>query len=167
MLQEIRRDTTKEVNFRGRKVMPVVQIGHTKIDTIGYYLDENYTANYIVVNQFGDTLSINSVNYPQAHAVIEVARPDFSFINTMKRIEQISPCNELLLKKGDNKSAAQIISQVGTIQPNESSESYPMDVTFANAIICFMIPFSIIIAIKALIKLESMILRISNIWSKY
>jgi hypothetical protein len=167
MLQEIRRDTTKEVNFRGRKVMPVVQLGHTKIDTIGYYLDDNYGTNYVVVNQFGDTLSIDASNYINAHAVNEVARPDFSFISAMKRIEQISPCNELFLKKGDNKSAAQIISQAGTIEPQAPFKSFPMDVAFANAVICFMIPFSIIIAIKALIKLEKMAFKVHSIWSKY
>jgi hypothetical protein len=167
MLQEIRRDTTKEVNFRGRKVMPVVQLGHTKVDTIGFYLDDSDVPNYIVVNQFGDTLSINKSNYLQAYAVNEVPRPDFSFISAMKRIEQISPCNELFLKKGDNKSAAQIISQAGTIEPQAPFKSFPMDVAFANAVICFMIPFSIIIAIKALIKLEKLVFRVHSIWSKY
>jgi hypothetical protein len=164
MLQEIRRDTTKEVNFRGRKVMPVVHLGHTKVDTIGFYLDDSDVPNYIVVNQFGDTLSINKSNYLQDYAVNEVARPDFSFITAMKRIEQIKPCDNILLQKGDTKSAAQIISQVGTIEPQAPSKSFPMDVAFANAVICFMIPFSIIIAIKALLKLESTAYRIYNLW---
>ncbi len=167
MLQEIRRDTTKEINYRGRKVMPVVQLGHTKVDTIGFYLDDSDVLNYIVVNQFGDTLSINKSNYLQAYAVNEVPRPDFSFISAMKRIEQIKPCDHLLLQKGDAKSAAQIISQAGTIESQAPLKSFPMDVDFSNTIIFCMIPFTIIIAIKALLKLESTAYRIYNLWIKH
>ncbi len=167
MLQEVRRDTTKEVNFRGRKVMPVVQIGHSKIDTIGYYLDDNYVPNYIVINQFDDTLVIQGSNYADAHLVNqEASRPDFSFITAMKRIEGIKPCNQLLIQKGDSKTAAEIISQVGIVKHEPLSKTYEKEILFSNCILYTMVFFTVIVATKVLVRLEQAIFKIYKLWSR-
>lgn len=167
MLQEVRRDTTKEVNFRGRKIAPVVKLGHSKIDTIGYYLNEGGGTSYVVVNQMGDTLEMEASTYADAHIVVEKPdRPDFSFLSAMQRIEGVKPCDITLLKKGDSLTASEIISKAGTIQHDAPAKSYPKEVFFSNCVLYTMVFFSVIIATKSLIRLEQAGFRIRKEWSR-
>lgn len=148
MLQTVKRDTTKEVNFRGKKIAPVVKLGHSKIDTLGYYLNEDGSTSYMVVNQMGDTLEMEATNFVQAHSV-KPKTVDFSFIATMRNIEKIKPCDQSFVEVGNNETASDIINSAGTIEVIERQSGYAMDLTMTNITVCVMIPFSIMAFVVA------------------
>ena len=162
-VQTIRRDTIKTITFRGKlleaddSALVTIDGG---MDTIGSYIDDFNHKHFVVVSG-GDTFAIQ-MHLPKKIDV-EQLNSDIEYLRMIERIEGVKPCDSKFLSFSDNRPAKEVISHIPK-SAKQVLEDHINDIPFSEMLFFFMLPFSIIMFIKASLATIEMCGKIKAIW---
>jgi len=161
MSQQVRRDTIKTVNFRGKLVEDTDQTivrPFVKLDTIGSYIDENNHRQLVIVSN-GDTFAVR-MYVPKQIDTAQV-NADIRTLQLMERIESIKPCDSSLLMTSDATTALDVVGRFEThCTPPEKPN---FDVGFDTGLFVLMVPFTTLLFVKACLASVEMVGKIRNV----
>lgn len=161
MSQQVRRDTIKTVNFRGKLVEDTDQSivrPFAKLDTIGSYIDENNHRQLVIVSN-GDTFAVR-MYVPKQIDTAQV-NADIRTLQLMERIESIKPCDTGIFTHADNRSASEVIGRLETHSTPPEKPNF--DVGFDTGLFVLMVPFTTLLFVKACLASVEMVGKIRNV----
>lgn len=162
-MQQVRRDTIKTINFRGRLIdegdQTVVR-PFAKLDTIGSYIDENNHRQLVIVSN-GDTFAVRM--YVPKRVDTGQIQADIRTLQLMERIEGTKPCDSSLLIKGDQRPASTIAHEPKKAAPYKDTD-LSGDLGFLTMVFVLMVPFSAVMLIKAGLSTIEMCSKIAKVW---
>lgn len=163
-IQTVRRDTTKTVNFRGRLVGADDSTVFTpggRLDTIGSYIDDFNHKQFVIVSAEGDTFAVQ-MHLPKKIDV-EQLNLDIEYLKTLERIEGVKPSDSQFLSVSNTRSSKEVISHIPK-SATKILEDHVRDTGFVEMLFYFMLPYSIVMFIKASLATIEMVDKIRAIW---
>lgn len=132
-----------------------------RLDTIGSYIDDFNHKQFVIVSAEGDTFAVQ-MHLPKKIDVNQL-NLDIEYLRTVERIEGAKPCDSKFLSFNDTRSANEVISHVPK-SAKRVLEDQMGDVQFMEMLFLLMLPFSIIMFIKASLATIEMCYKIRAIW---